>query len=42
MDQTGFEPAINGLFRLWFKNIPINETRPLRDLPIVAHNPLII
>jgi len=34
MNPTGFEPAINGLFRLWFKNISIDETNPPRDLPI--------
>ena len=42
MNPTGFEPAINGLFRLRFKNISIYETNPLRDLPIVIHDPLII
>jgi len=42
MNQTGFKPAINGLFRLRFKNISIDETSPFRDLPIVIHDPLMI
>ncbi len=42
MNPTGFEPAINGLFRLWFKNISIDEINPLGNLPIVIRDPLII